>query len=52
MVTLVAAFLLVPLFLWSWLQARNEEDGMLAQSALGLLALAGAGFGIVSWAIG
>lgn len=51
MLTLAVALLLLPLFVWSWAKARNEEDGMLAQSALGLLALAGAGFGIATWAM-
>lgn len=51
MLTLAVALLLLPLFLWSWGRARNEEDGMLAQSALGLLAVVGAGFGIAIWAI-
>lgn len=50
MVSLLVAFLLFPLFLWSWRVAGNEEDGMLAQSALGLLALAGVGFALARWA--
>lgn len=50
MVSLVVALVLLPLFLWSWRARGNEEDGMLAQSALGLLALAGVGFGLARWA--
>ncbi|MCS7294727.1 MAG: hypothetical protein RMK15_10760 [Chloroflexota bacterium] len=50
MVALAAALILLPFLVWSWRRGRNEEDGLLAQSLFGLLALAGAGIGIASWA--
>lgn len=49
--SLIIGILTLPLFLWSWLVRKNEEDGELAISLIACLVIGGVALAAGWWAL-